>query len=104
MFRCQEYMTPEQLIITEEFQNLIETEYALCAREIERIEKSYVWRSNRESIEEAEVDCANLQLTSVQNYWQKRLDCIIDFVEKKDFKLGRELAVKYLKKVRMFNE
>ncbi len=37
MFRCQEFMTQEQQGIAEEFQNAIESEYALCVKEIKKL-------------------------------------------------------------------
>lgn len=39
VFKNQQYMTPEQLSIAHEFQNMIEAEYALCAGEMKKLIK-----------------------------------------------------------------
>ncbi len=102
MFRCQEFMTPEQESIAEEFQNIIESEYALCVREIKRINQAIANNPSPQTGSWHGVDCANLQIYSIKDYWEQRLDSLIDFIAKKDYALNQQLAMKYLKGVRIF--
>jgi hypothetical protein len=104
MFRCQEFMTPEQQGIAEEFQNAIESEYALCVREIVKINQAIANNGVHENNKWSGTDCANLQIHSIKVYWDDRLDCLINFLAKQDYKLHEELAIKYLKGIRiLFN-
>ena len=103
MFRCQEFMTTEQQEIAAEFQNAIESEYALCVREIKKINQAIANNGVHEQNKWSGTDCANLQIHSIKDYWEKRLDCLINFIAKKDYKLNQELAIKYLKGVRIFS-
>ncbi len=103
MFRCQEFMTPEQQGIAEEFQNAIESEYALCVREIKKINQSIANNPSPGTDSWHGVDCANLQIHSIKDYWEQRLDSLIDFIAKKDYQLNQNLAMKYLKGVRIFS-
>lgn len=99
MFRCQEFMTSEQQGIAEEFQNAIETEYALCVREIKKINQSIANNGVHKENEWSGTDCANLQIHSIQNYWENRLGCLTDFIARQDYKLNEKLAMKYLTRV-----
>ncbi len=101
MFRCQEFMTPEQQGIAEEFENAIESEYALCVREIKKINQSIANNASSKTGSFDGVDCANLQIHSIKDYWEKRLDSLIDFIAKKDYNFNQQLAMKYLKGVRI---
>lgn len=96
MFRCQEFMTPEQQGIAEEFQNAIETEYALCVSEIQKINQALANNPAPESAGWHGIDCANREIDSIQKYWQRRLGQLIEFIETKDIKLNQQLARKYL--------
>jgi hypothetical protein len=93
-------MTSEQQRIAEEFQNGIEAEYALCVSEIKKINQSIANNGVHEENKWSGTDCANLQIHSIKDYWEKRLDCLINFLVKKDYKLHQKLAMKYLKGVR----
>ena len=103
MFRCEEHMTQEQQTIAQEFQDSIETESALCVSEIRKINQAIANNTSSESSSWNDKKCANLSFHSLQKYWQHRLDCMIDFVVEKDYKLSEELAKKYLNgiKIRM---
>jgi hypothetical protein len=111
MFKCKEHMTQEQLTITNEFQDLIETEYALCVSEIRKINQAIANATARQnthnplpkSVGWSDKDCANQSFHSLHKYWQGRLDCLINFIAEKDYKLSEELAKKYLNgiKIRM---
>ncbi len=103
MFRCQEFMTQEQQNIVEEFQKAIESEYALCVREIKKINQTIANNSSPQTDSRHGVDCANLQIHSIKDYWEQRLDSLIDFIAKKDYNLNQQLAIKYLKGVRIFS-
>ncbi len=102
MFRCQEFMTKEQQEIAAEFQNAIESEYALCVREIKKINQAIANNGVHEQNKWSGTDCANLQIHSIKDYWEQRLDSLIDFIAKKDDALNQQLAMKYLKGVRIF--
>ncbi len=101
MFRCQEFMTQEQQSIAEEFQNAIESEYALCVREIQRINQAIANNPSPQTGSWHGVDCANLQIHSIKDYWEQRLDSLIDFIANKDSALNQQIAMKYLKGVRI---
>ena len=96
MFRCQEFMAPEQQCIAEEFQNAIEAEYALCVSEIKKINQAIANNPATESADLHGRDCANREIDSIQKYWQRRLGQLIEFIETKDIKLNQQLAEKYL--------
>ncbi len=102
MFRCQEFMTPEQQRLAEKFQNAIETEYALCVSEIKKINQALANNPSPNTESWTGVDCANLQIHSIKDYWEQRLDALINFIAKKDYDLNQKLAMKYLKGVRVF--
>lgn len=114
MFRCTEHMTQEQLTIVQEFQDAIETEYALCVSEIRKINQAIASATARQNANNpspnssgwSDTDCANQSFCSLHKYWQDRLDCMIDFLEKKDPKFHNKLANKYLEgiRLRMFYE
>jgi hypothetical protein len=95
-------MTPEQQGIAEEFQNAIESEYALCVREIKKINQAIANNPSPNTGSWTGVDCANSQIHSVKNYWEQRLDTLINFIAKKDYDLNQKLAIKYLKRVKIF--
>jgi len=103
MFRCQGFMTPVQQYIAEEFQNAIEAEYALCVTEIRKINQSIANNGVHEKNTWSSTDCANLEIHSIKDYWEARLDCLIDFIAKKDYHLNERLAIKYLKGIRIFS-
>jgi FtsZ-binding cell division protein ZapB len=94
-------MTPEQQGIAEEFENAIESEYALCVREIKKNNQSIANNASSKTGSLDGVDCANLEIHSIKDYWEKRLDSLIDFIAKKDCNLNQQLAMKYLKGVRI---
>ena len=50
MFKCQEYMIDEQLIIAEQFQSSIEIKYALCVSEIAKINQSIANNPSPDSV------------------------------------------------------
>ena len=102
MFRCQEFMTQKQQSIAEEFQKAIESEYALCVREIKKINQAIANNPSPKTDNWHGVDCANLQIHSIKDYWEQRLDSLIDFIANKDSALNQQLAIKYLKGVRIF--
>ncbi len=99
-------MTQEQLTIVQEFENAIETEYALCVSEIRKINQALANNPLPTSVGSSPQYHANLSFCSLHKYWQDRLDCMIDFLEKKDPKFHNKLANKYLEgiKLRMFYE
>ncbi len=99
MFRCQEFMTQEQQGIAEDFQNAIESEYALCVREIRKINQAIANNGVHENNKWSGTDCANLEIDSIQKYWYNRLNCLINFIATKDYKLNENLARKYLSRV-----
>lgn len=103
MFRCQENMSQEQLIIAQEFQDTIEIEYALCVGEIRKINQAIANNPSSRASEWSDIDCANSEFHSMQKYWQGRLDCLINFLQEKDHQLNEQLAKKYLSgiKIRM---
>jgi hypothetical protein len=92
-------MTPEQQCLAEEFQKAIEAEYALCVREIIKINQAIASNGVHEKNKWSGTDCANLEIHSIQRYWNNRLDCLIDFIAQKDYKLNEKLAMKYLTRV-----
>ncbi len=102
MFRCQEFMTPEQQRLAEKFQNAIETEYALCVSEIKKINQALANNPSPNTESWTGVDCANLQIHSIKDYWEQRLNSLIDFIAKKDYNLNQQLAMRYLKGVRIW--
>jgi hypothetical protein len=95
-------MTKEQQEIAAEFQNAIESEYALCVRKIKKINQAIANNGVHEPNKWSGTDCANLQIHSIKDYWEQRLDSLIDFIAKKDYALNQKLAMKYLKGVRIF--
>lgn len=101
MFRCQEFMTPEQQGLVEEFQAQIETEYAFCVREITKINQALAHNASPESDAWHAVDGANLEVHSLQKYWHNRLDCLMSFIAAKDYKLNERLARKYLSGIKI---
>ena len=92
-------MTQEQQGIAEEFQNVIEAEYALCVGKIIKISQSIANNGVHEKNKWSGTDCANLQIHSIQKYWENRLYCFIDFIERQDYKLNEKLAMKHLARV-----
>ncbi len=102
MFRCQEFMTQEQQGIAEDFQKLIEDEYALCVREIKKINQAIANNPSPKTGSWNGIDSANSEIHSIKSYWEQRLDSLIDFITKKDYNLNQRLAMKYLKGVRIF--
>jgi tmRNA-binding protein len=94
MFRSKDYMTQEQQSITEDFLNMIETEYALCVQEIKRANGAIVDSENDE--ENRKLDLTNREIDSISKYWQIRLGHLIEFIETKSHKKNEELARKYL--------
>jgi len=100
MFVCREHMTEEQLTIAEQFQNSVETEYVLCVNEIKKINQAIANNPSPTPSAWHGVDCANFELHSIQKYWQNRLDCLINILREKDYKLNEELAKKYLKGIK----
>ena len=101
MFRCKEYMTNEQQAIAEQFQASIDIEYVLCVNEITKINQTIANNPSPASSTWDGIDCANFELHSMQKYWQNRLDCLIDIIREKDYKLNEELAEKYLKGIKI---
>lgn len=101
MFRCTEYMSQEQLVVAQEFQDRIEIEYALCVSEIRKINQAITNNSSSESSSWSDKDCANQSFHSLHKYWQGRLDCLINFIAEKDYKLSEELAKKYLNGIKI---
>lgn len=101
MFRCKEHMTQEQLTIAQEFQDAIEIEYALCVSEIRKINQAIANNSSPLSAAWNNKDCANSEFHSMQKYWQGRLDCLINLIAEKDYKLNERLADKYLKGIKI---
>jgi hypothetical protein len=95
-------MSPEQQGIAEEFQNAIESEYVLCVSEIRKINQTIANNGIHEKNNWSGTDCANLEIHSIKDYWEARLDSLINFIEKKDCKLNQILATKYLKGVRIW--
>jgi FtsZ-binding cell division protein ZapB len=95
-------MTQEQQSLADEFQKGIELEYALCVREIKKNNQAIANNPSPQRDSLHGVDCANLQIHSIKDYWEQRLNSLIDFIAKKDSALNQELAMKYLKGVRIF--
>ena len=95
MFNCQEYMDREQLNVVANFQDTIESEYALCVREIRKVNKAFNYAKSSDWKEQHNLDCANLQIQSIASYWHRRLDCLIELIQTKDIKLNKTLAQKY---------
>jgi hypothetical protein len=91
-------MTQEQQSIAEDFANLIEAEYELCVREIRRTKKALHCPSTAELNDEdiVRVNFANSEIESLRRYWSLRLVNLIEFIERKNYKLGEELGRKYL--------
>jgi hypothetical protein len=99
MFRCQEFMSQNQQGIAEGFQKEIEPEYALCVREVIKINQAIANNSSPRTNNWTGVDCANLEIHSIHKYWYNRLDCLINFIATKDYKLNEKLARKYLTRI-----
>lgn len=89
-------MTAEQQSIAEDFKNVLEAEYALCAREIRRTNKAIVDITVAQLDEQHKLDCANREIDAIQKYWQNRLGNLIKLIDTKSIKLNEELAMKYL--------
>lgn len=99
MFKSQPYMTPEQQTIAEDFTSMVETEYALCVKEIKRANSTIVLSAPTELGEEdnKNLDFANREIDYICKYWQLRLGNLVEFIETKNHHLNKELAKKYLK-------
>lgn len=95
MFNCQEYMNQEQLNVVADFQDTIESEYALCVREIRKANQAFNYTKSSNGKEQHNLDCANLQIQSIARYWHERLNCLIELIQTKDIKLNKTLAQKY---------
>ena len=104
VFRCKEFMTQEQHGIAEDFQSAIEAEYVLCVREIGRINQAIANNGSPESNGWNGIDCANLEVYSIQKYWHNRLDCLINFIAEKDPEVNNSLAIKYLNGVKTWTK
>ena len=94
-------MTDEQQAIAQQFQTSVEFEYLLCVTEIKKINQAIANNLAPNSSHWSGADCANSEFHSIQKYWQSRLDCLIDFLQKKDYQLGEELANKHLKDIKI---
>ncbi|MDF5722164.1 MAG: hypothetical protein PUP91_17090 [Rhizonema sp. PD37] len=99
MFKSQKYMNQSQQSIAEEFLNMVETEYALCAKEIKRTRAAIILEDSADLNPESlrQLDFANGEIDAISSYWQHRLGDLIAFLETKDYRLNQELAQKYLK-------
>jgi FtsZ-binding cell division protein ZapB len=105
MFNCQEYMDQEQQNVVANFQDAIESEYALCVQEIRKANKAFNYTKSSNWQEESNLHCANLQIQSIAHYWHERLNCLINLIQTKDIKLNKTLAQKYQiqKDIKMVN-
>ncbi len=81
-------MSLEQQAIATEFEQMIESEYALCASQIKKANSS---TNNPNS------ELANAEIDAINKYWQQRLGNLIEFIEIKNYQLNKTLAMKYLK-------
>jgi hypothetical protein len=96
VFKNWEYMTTEQLSIAEEFQKMIETEYALCAGEMKKANKAAFGDESTNSDEKLSIDYAGLEIDVIRKYWYNRLFSLIQLIEYRNPQLTEELAKKYL--------
>ncbi|MBD6620544.1 hypothetical protein FNW02_33415 [Komarekiella sp. 'clone 1'] len=96
VFKNQEYMTPEQLSIAEEFQKMIEAEYALCTGEMKKANKAAFGDESTNSDEELSTDYACSEIDAIRKYWYNRLFNLIQLIEYRNPQLTEELANKYL--------
>lgn len=101
IFKCQEYMTNEQQEIAQQFQSFVESEYLLCVTEINKINQAIANNPSPNSLVWDSIASANLEFHSIQEYWQNRLNCLINFLSKRHYQLGEELANKYLKGIKI---
>ena len=97
VFKSRDYMTPEQLTIANEFEQMIETEYALCCREMKRANTEAVTRNKTANIdEERAIDYSCSEIDAIHGYWYNRLFSIIKIIEHRNPQLSKELEQKYL--------
>ncbi|MBW4564908.1 MAG: hypothetical protein KME32_28050 [Mojavia pulchra JT2-VF2] len=97
VFKNQQYMTPEQLSIAHEFQNLIEAEYALCTVEMKRANQAAASKATSTNPDEKQsVNYACSEIDAIRKYWYNRLLHLIQLIEYRDPHLTEELASKYL--------
>ena len=94
MFKCQEHMTDSQQQITDEFMGMIEDEYALCVREMNRANQAAYTTDSEDSVG---VNCACGEIDAIREYWYKRLLNLIETISWRNPKLVESLANKYLK-------
>lgn len=97
VFKNQEYMTPEQLSIAEEFQKMIEAEYALCAGEMKKANIAAVsGATSINSDEKLSINYACLEIDAIREYWFNRLVSLMQIIEHRNPQFEKELAKKYL--------
>jgi hypothetical protein len=97
VFKNQDYMTTEQQNIAEEFQQMIEAEYALCTSQMKKTNQlatSGITSTN--SDEKISINYACLEIDAIREYWMNRLVAMMQIVEKRNPVLAKELASKYL--------
>lgn len=88
IFKSQDKMTIKQQEIATEFEQMIESEYALC---VSQIKKANSVTNNPNS------ELANAEIDAINKYWQQRLGNLIELIEIKNYQLNKNLAMKYLK-------
>jgi hypothetical protein len=97
MFKNKDYMTPDQQTIAEEFEKMIEAEYALCTSQMKKANKSAM--SGIESTnpdEKISINYACLEIDAIREYWFNRLVAMMQITEKRNSTLAKQLAKKYL--------
>jgi hypothetical protein len=102
LFKSQDFMTSEQHKYAQSFEETIEEEFALCAREMYKANKlaceKKITSRHITPEEKVGVNLASSEIDYIRKYWYNRLYALIEMLEWRNTELYEQLAAKYLKK------
>lgn len=96
VFKNQEYMNSEQLLIAEDFEKMIEAEYQLCATRMKQANQVANRADKPTDSTKISVNYACLEIDAIREYWFNRLIAITQIIEHRNPLFARELSKKYL--------
>ncbi|QLE46417.1 hypothetical protein FD723_40105 (plasmid) [Nostoc sp. C052] len=96
VFKNQEYMNSEQLLIAEKFETMIEGEYKLCATQMKQANKAANPKDKPIDSTRISVNYACLEIDAIREYWFNRLIAIAQIIEHRNPQLAKDLSKKYL--------
>jgi hypothetical protein len=97
IFKNREYMTPEQLAVAEEFEQMVVKEYQLCIANMRKAnELANLESTSTESDTRMSINCAGLEIDAIREYWLNRFVAIVQTIEHRNPDLERKLRQSYL--------